>query len=126
MKSPFMALACLIVLALTCVIPEASAQDTRSATAEASGRAAREEPTLVAHRARRHCHLVKGHSHRDRSRRPVHVRSHRHCHAVGKHVAQRAQRPTSPPLMPTQDSRARLTLHVSGRDPRIQRDVQMT
>jgi hypothetical protein len=87
MKSPFMALACLILLALTAVVPETSAQGARSATADASVRAAREEPVLVAHRARRHCHLVKAHYHRDRSGRRVYVRSHRHCHAVRRHVA---------------------------------------
>ena len=81
MKSPVIALACLILLALTSVVPEASAQ------AEASLRAAREAPTLVAHRRGRHCHLVKGHYHRDRSGRRVYVRAHRHCHAVHRHVA---------------------------------------
>ena len=80
-------LACLILLALTAVVLETSAQDERSATTEASVPAAREEPTLVAHRGRRHCHLVKAHYHRDRSGRRVYVRSHRHCHAVRRHVA---------------------------------------
>jgi hypothetical protein len=80
-------LACLILLALTAVVPEASAQDEQSTTAEVSVRAAREEPMLVAHRRRRHCHLVKGRYHRDRYGRRVYVRSHRHCHVVQKHVA---------------------------------------
>jgi hypothetical protein len=87
MKPMFIALACLILLALTSVVPEAFAQDERSATAEASVQAAREEPTLVAHRGRRHCHLVKAHYHRDRYGRRVYVRSHRHCHGVRRHVA---------------------------------------
>ncbi len=81
MKPMFIALACLILLALTSVVPEASAQ------AETSVRAAREAPTLVAHRQGRHCHLVKGHYHRDRYGRRVYVRSHRHCHGVRRHVA---------------------------------------
>jgi hypothetical protein len=87
MKSPFMALVCLILLALTSGVPDVSAQNERSATAEASVRGARDEPILVAHRGRRQCHLVKGHYHRDRSGRRVYVRSHRHCHAVRRHVA---------------------------------------
>ena len=80
-------LACLILLALTAVVPETSAQDARSATVEASGRTAREAPMLVAHRGRRHCHLVKGHYHRDRYGRRVYVRAHRRCHGVRRHVA---------------------------------------
>ncbi len=87
MKPMFIALACLILLTLTCVVPEASAQDERSTTAEASVRAAREEPTFVAHRRRRHCHLVKGHYSWDRYGRRVYMRSHRHCHVVRRHVA---------------------------------------
>jgi hypothetical protein len=81
MKPRFIALACLILLTLASGVPEASAQ------AETSVRAAREEPTLVAHRRGRHCHLVKGHYHRDRYGRRVYVRAHRHCHAVRRHVA---------------------------------------
>ncbi len=87
MKPMFIALACLILLTLTCVVPEASAQDKRSATAAPAVRAAREEPTLVAHRRGRRCHLVKGHYHRDRDGRRVYMRSHRHCHVVRRHVA---------------------------------------
>jgi hypothetical protein len=87
MKPMFMALACLILLALTAVVPEAAAQDERSAIAEASVRAAREEPTLVAHRRRRQCHLVKGHYHRDHYGRRVYVRAHRHCHGGRRHLA---------------------------------------
>ena len=49
MKSLFTALACLILLALTAVVPEAYAQDARSATAMTSGRTAREAPMPVAH-----------------------------------------------------------------------------
>jgi hypothetical protein len=87
MKPMFITLACLILLALTAVVPETSAQDERSATAEVSVQAAREEPTLVAHRGRRHCHLIRGHYHRDRYGRRVYVRSHRHCHVVRRHIA---------------------------------------
>jgi hypothetical protein len=85
MKHGIITLACLILLALTCVVPEASAQDERSATAEASVRATREEPTLVAHR--RHCHSVKGHYRRNAHGRRVYVPAHRHCHTVHRHVA---------------------------------------
>jgi hypothetical protein len=61
MKHGMMTLACIILLALTSVVPEASAQDERSTPAEVSSvRAAREEPMLVAHR-RRHCHTVHRH-----------------------------------------------------------------
>ena len=87
MKSPCMALVCLILLALTAVVPETLAQGARSATGEAAIRAAREAPVLVAHRGRRHCYYVKGHSYRDRSGRRVYVRAHRHCHTVHRHVA---------------------------------------
>jgi hypothetical protein len=87
MKSSFIALVCLVLLALTSGVPEASAQDERSTTEEASVRAAREAPTLVAHRRARHCHLVKGHYRRDRYGRRVYVRAHRHCHGVRRHVA---------------------------------------
>ena len=79
-------LACVILLALTSVVPEASAQDERSAPAEVSVRAARGEPMLVAHR-RRHYHYVKGHYRRDSDGRRVYVRAHRHCHTVHRHVA---------------------------------------
>jgi hypothetical protein len=85
MKLMFIALACLILLALTRVVPEASAQGERSGPAEASVRATCEEPTLVAHH--RHCHSVKGHYRRDRYGRRVYVPAHRHCHTVRRHVA---------------------------------------
>jgi hypothetical protein len=81
MKTMFIVLVWLILLTLASVVPEVSAQT------ETSVRAAREEPTLVAHRGGRHCHLVKGHYHRDRAGRLVYVRSHRHCHGVRRHVA---------------------------------------
>jgi hypothetical protein len=86
MKLMVITLACLILLALTGVVPEASAQDERSGPAEASVQATREAPTLVAHR-RRHCHYVKGHYRRDRYGRRVYVPAHRHCHTVRRHVA---------------------------------------
>jgi hypothetical protein len=86
MKHGIIMLACLILLALTWAVPEASAQDERSGPAEASVRATREEPMLVAHR-RRHCHYVKGHYRRDAYGRRVYVRAHRHCHTVHRHVA---------------------------------------
>jgi hypothetical protein len=87
MKHGIIMLACLILLALTWAVPEASAQDERSGPAEASVRAMREEPTLVAYRSRRHCHYVKGHYRRDSYGRRVYVRAHRHCHTVHRHVA---------------------------------------
>jgi len=87
MKHGIIMLACLILLALTWAVPEPSAQDERSGPAEASVRATREEPTLVAHRQRRHCHDVKGHYRRDSYGRRVYVRAHRHCHTVHRHVA---------------------------------------
>jgi hypothetical protein len=87
MKPMFITLVCLILLALTAVVPEAAAQDERSTSAAATVRAAREAPTLVAHRRPRQCHLVKGHYHRDRYGRRVYVRAHRHCHGVRRHVA---------------------------------------
>ena len=61
MKHGIITLACLILLALTWAVPEASAQDERSGPAEASVQATREEPTLVAHRSRRHCHYIRRH-----------------------------------------------------------------
>jgi hypothetical protein len=61
MQHGIITLACLILLALTWAVLEASAQDERSGPAEASVRATREEPTLVAHRRRRHCHTVHRH-----------------------------------------------------------------
>jgi hypothetical protein len=85
MKHGIITLACLILLALTWAVPETWAQDARFATAEASVRATREEPTLIAHR--RHCHSVKGHYRRDASGRRVYVPAHRHCHTVRRHVA---------------------------------------
>jgi hypothetical protein len=87
MKPMVIALACLILLALTCLMPEVYAQDDRSANESGQLRAAHEEPTLVAHRRRRHCHYVRGHYHRDRYGRRVYVRLHRHCHVVRRHVA---------------------------------------
>jgi hypothetical protein len=86
MQQGIITLACLSLLALTPVVPEASAQDERSAPAEVSVRAAREEPMVVAHR-RRHCHYVKGHYRRDSYGRRVYVRAHRHCHPVHRHIA---------------------------------------
>jgi hypothetical protein len=80
-------LACLILLALTWAVPETWAQDERSATAEASVRATRGEPTLVAHRRGRHCYRVAGHYRRDAYGRRVYVPAHRHCHPVRRHVA---------------------------------------
>jgi hypothetical protein len=85
MKHGIITLACLILLALTWAVPETRAQDERSGPAEASVRATREEPTLVAHR--RHCHSVKGHYRRDASGRRVYVPARRHCHTAHRHVA---------------------------------------
>jgi hypothetical protein len=79
-------LACLLLLALAPVVPEASAQDARSGPAEAAIHTTREEPTLMAHR-RRHCHTVKGHYRRNASGRRVYVPAHRHCHTRHRHVA---------------------------------------
>ena len=78
-------LACLLLLVLAPVVPEASARDARSGPAEASVQAAREEPTLIAHR--RHCYSVKGHYRRNTSGQRVYVPAHRHCHTRHRHVA---------------------------------------
>jgi hypothetical protein len=86
-KHGIITLACLILLALTWAVPEAWAQDERSAPAEGSVRATREEPTLVAHRRHQHCYTVKGHYRRDRYGRRMYVPAHRHCHTVHRHVA---------------------------------------
>ncbi len=85
MKHLFITLACVLLLALTYLVPEASAQDTPSGRAPASIQATHEAPMLVAHRTRRHCHLVAGHYIR-RHGRLVYVRPHRHCHHVHRYV----------------------------------------
>ena len=85
MKRRIITLACLILLVLAPVVPEASAQDKPYGPAEASVGAAREEPTLVAHR--RHCYSVKGHYRRNTSGQRVYVPTHRHCHSTHRHVA---------------------------------------
>jgi hypothetical protein len=85
MKHVLITLACLIMGALMCLVPEASAQDARSAPADVSIHTTREEPTLVAHS--RHCHTVKAHYHRNASGQRVYVPAHRHCHSTHKHVA---------------------------------------
>jgi hypothetical protein len=87
MKHGIITLACLILLALTWAVPETWAQDERSGPAEASVQAAREEPTLVAHRRHQQCDTVKGHYRRNASGRRVYVPAHRHCHPVRRHVA---------------------------------------
>jgi len=87
MKPLVIALACLILLALPGLMPEVSAQDDGSANASGQLRAAHEEPMRVAHRRRRHCHDVRGHSHRDRAGRRGYVQAHRHCHGVRRPVA---------------------------------------
>jgi hypothetical protein len=87
MQHGIITLACFILLALTCVVPEALAQGERFGPAEASIQAAREDPMLVAHRRRRHCHYVTGHYRRDAYGRRVYVRAHWHCHTVHRHVA---------------------------------------
>jgi hypothetical protein len=78
-------LACLLLLVLVPVVPEASAHDGRSGPAEASIHTTREEPTLVAHR--RHCHTVKGHYRRNTNGQRVYVPAHRHCLTTHRHVA---------------------------------------
>ncbi len=85
MKYGIITLAGLILLALASVVPEASAQDVPYGPAQASVRAARKQPTLVAHR--RHCHAVKGHYRRDTYGRRVYVPAHRHCHSTHRPVA---------------------------------------
>jgi hypothetical protein len=87
MQHGIITLACLILLALTSVLSEASAQDERSAPADVSVRATREEPLLVAHRRHQHCYTLKGHYRRDAYGRRVYVPAHRHCHTVRRHVA---------------------------------------
>ena len=78
-------LACLLLLVLAPIVPGASAQDEPYRPTEASVQAAREEPTLVAHR--QHCHTVKGHYRRNAYGQRVYVPAHRHCHATHRHVA---------------------------------------
>jgi hypothetical protein len=85
MKHGIITLACLILLALTWAVPETSAPDEQYGPTDASVRAAREKPTLVAHR--RHCHSVKGHYRRDTYGRRVYVPAHRHCHTTHRPVA---------------------------------------
>jgi hypothetical protein len=69
MQPMFSTLACLLLLALTAVVPQAAAQEARSTSAAATVRAARQAPTVVAPRRARPCHRVKGHSHRERDGR---------------------------------------------------------
>ena len=80
-------LACLLLLVLAPVVPEASAQDARSDLAAASIHTTREEPMLVAHRRGRHCYSVKGHYRRNAYGQRVYVPAHRHCHTRHRHVA---------------------------------------
>jgi hypothetical protein len=86
MQRRIITLTCFILLALTSVVPEASARDERSGPAAAFIHTTREEPTLVAHR-HRHCYSVKGHYCRDAYGRRVYVPAHRHCHATHRPVA---------------------------------------